>query len=86
MCIHLIIYCTVQLKGNIALAVYLTLDPRQLNTLYPHSNTHSISKGRVANHLKRAFTYLSIIYRFLLKSRIGTHRLELIHPQVAGIG
>ena len=41
---------TVQLKGNVTLALYSTLNPQELDNLYPRYNTHNASEHRVVNH------------------------------------
>jgi len=40
----------VQVRGNVALACYSTLEPRDLDTPYSCSDAHDVSKSRVVNH------------------------------------
>jgi len=46
----LVLLCTVQLNGNIALMCYSILAPRDLDTSYSCSDAHNASKGLVVNH------------------------------------
>ena len=39
-CYYITTVHTVQLKCNITLVLHSTLDPRELDTLYSHSDTH----------------------------------------------
>ena len=54
---------TVQLRGNVALTCYSTLEPRDLDTPYSCSDAHNVSTSQVVNHYR---TDLLENYQWLL--------------------
>ena len=61
---------TVQSKGNVTLARYSTLEPRELDTLYSCSKARNAIEGQVVNHSRITvlrFTRSSISRDFSLK-------------------
>jgi len=71
---------TVQLRGNVALACYSTLESRDLDTLYSCSDAPDVSASRVINHSRTHS--LEKYLRFLVQVEYYIHLTRVLYQMI----